>query len=335
MPPYDGPSVDVIVPLRNEAHTIPAFLAMLRAQTLPPRTVIVADGMSEDASRTLLRAAQERMPELRLRIIDNPERIVPAALNACLREVGSAVVARMDTHAEYDPEYLATVVQCLAERPDVAGVGGAMSTRGRGVWGQAIASTLRRPWGLGGARHRVGGASGPIPHVFSGCYRTEALRSIGGWDERFHANEDFEADTRLREAGHQLWLEPRARSTWFVRESPSKLAVQMWRYGYFKALTLRLHPDALQVRQLAPPALVVVLVAGSLVDRPRTVGVAGIYLSLTAVLGARASAQDGSSMIRGAVVPAIVHLSWGSGLLAGLFTFWRPARAGHRESRTR
>lgn len=320
--------VDVIVPLRNEAHRIPDFLAMLQAQTLRPRTVIVADGRSEDASRELLRAAQEQMPELR--VIDNPDRIVPAALNACLREVRSEVVARMDTHAEYDPDYLATVVRCLAEQPGIAGVGGAMDTRGRGVWGRAIASTLSRPWGLGGARHRVGGSAGPIPHVFSGCYRTEALRSIGGWDERFHANEDFEADTRLHEAGHQLWLDPRARSTWFVRESPTTLAVQMWRYGYYKALTLTLHPDSLKPRQLAPPALILVLCAGGLLDRPRTARVALAYGSLTAALGARAAARDGSSMIRGAVVPAIVHLSWGSGLLAGLFMFWRPTRAGHR-----
>ena len=290
------------------------------------------DQLDGVGAEELLRAAQETLPELR--IIDNPDRIVPAALNACLREVRSDVVARMDTHAEYDPDYLATVVQCLAERPEVTGVGGAMATRGRGEWGQAIASTLSRPWGLGGARHRVGGAAGPIPHVFSGCYRTEGLRSIGGWDERFHANEDFEADTRLREAGHELWLEPQARSTWFVRESPTKLAAQMWRYGYFKALTLQLHPDSLKPRQLAPPALVVLLVVGSLADRRRTLQAAGLYGALTATLGARAAAQDGSSMTKGAVVPAIVHLSWGSGLLAGLFTFWRPSRTGHRESRT-
>lgn len=329
----DQPAVDVIVPLRNEAHRIPQFLTMLQAQTLRPRTVIIADGMSEDTSGALLQAAQEVLPELM--IIDNPDRNVPAALNACLREVRSDVVARMDTHAEYDPDYLATVVRCLDERPEVTGVGGAMATRGRGQWGRAVASTLSRPWGLGGARHRVGGAAGPIAHVFSGCYRTAALRSIGGWDERFHANEDFEADTRLREAGHQLWLEPQARSTWFVRESPTALAVQMWRYGYYKALTLRLHPDSLQPRQLAPPALVVVLAAGSLVDRRRTLGLAAVYLSLTAALGARAAAQDGSSMTRGSVVPAIVHLSWGSGLIAGLLTFWRPSRAAHHESRTR
>src|SRR6476659_4325702 len=98
------PSVDVIVPLRNEVDKIPGFLDMLRAQTLRPARVIVADGMSTDGSRALLAAARLEMPELQ--VVDNTARIVPAALNVCLAQVRSPLVARMDTHAEYAPGYL-------------------------------------------------------------------------------------------------------------------------------------------------------------------------------------------------------------------------------------
>lgn len=317
-------SVDVIVPMRNEAKKLPAFVAMLRAQTLQPARIIVADGRSTDGSRELLESMAADLPGLM--VVDNPRRVVPAALNVCLGHVSSALVARMDTHAEYAPDYLETVVAALTQDPALGGVGGAMTTAGRGPWGSAIASTLSRPFGLGGARHRVGGAAGPIPHVFSGCYRTEVLREVGGWDERFHANEDFETDTRIVQSGRTLWLEPAATSTWFVRDTPAALALQMWRYGYYKGLTLNLHPRAVKARQTLPPLLVLTLALGAVVaPRPTALGAAA-YAAVAATLGGRAAAADGADPWRGALIPPVVHLCWGSGLLVGVVRFARSSR---------
>jgi GT2 family glycosyltransferase len=316
--------VSVVIPSRNEAHNVERVLAVLAAQTRRPDEVVVADGMSTDGSREMWLAADSA--ELPVRVVDNPERVVPTALNRLLRAAGGDVLARMDTHADYAPDYLEQVVGVLETRPDVVAVGGAMDTQGRGPWGEAIASTLRRPFGLGGARHRVGGAAGPIQHVFSGCYRRDAVERAGGWDERFHANEDFEADLRVAEQG-TVWLEPAATSVWYVRRTPRALALQMWRYGFFKGLTLHTHPDSLRPRQLVPPALVVGLAAALLV-RPRAGAVlTGSYLAAAGVLGARAAHEDGADPLRGAVVPPVVHLSWGAGLVVGWLRFL-PGRRG-------
>ncbi|MGH3620478.1 MAG: hypothetical protein ACRDQ5_01630, partial [Sciscionella sp.] len=167
-------------------------------------------------------------------------------------------------------------------------------------------------------------AAGPIDHVFTGCYRRSALIAAGGFDERLLANEDFELDTRLLERGGTLWLHPEARSTWHVRDSVPALAKQMFRYGYYKALTLRLHPRSLKLRQLLPPLLVLGLV-GAARYRPQWGGfmLAG-YLALAGGCGARVAAADDASPWRGAVIPPAVHLMWAGGLLAGLVRFARP-----------
>jgi glycosyltransferase involved in cell wall biosynthesis len=308
----------VIIPSRDEAHNVPRVLAMIAAQTRQPDEVVVADGMSTDGSRELW--AQARIDGRPVVLVDNPQRIVPTGLNAALAAATGDVVARMDTHADYAPDYLERVVGHLEAHPELAGVGGAMDTQGRGAWGKAIASTLVRSFGLGGARHRIGGAAGPIPHVFSGCYRRSALLAAGGWDPRFSANEDFEADQRIAGQGG-LWLLPEATSTWYVRSTPRALALQMWRYGYFKGLTLVVHPDSLKVRQLAPPAVVLGLLAATAVDRRLGAAAALVYLAAAGGLGARAAAADGASPLRGAAVPPVVHLSWGAGLLAGYVRF--------------
>ena len=308
------PRLSVIIPCRNERSKLPVVVEMLRAQTLQPDEVVVADGMSNDGSREYLLEVMKDFPALK--VVDNHRRIVPAALNTALLASSGGLIARMDTHALYAPTYLESVVRVLEERPEIAAVGGAMETAGRGPWGRAIAATLRRRFGLGGAGHRVGGQAGPIPHVFSGCYRREAIERAGAWDERFLANEDFEADQRVAAEG-LVWLEPEARSTWYVRESLLALSKQMWRYGYYKALTLRLHPSSIKLRQLAPPALVGGLAILAVVHRQAAVTAAGGYLVAAGALGARAAAVDGASAWRGGFVPPVVHGSWGAGILWG------------------
>lgn len=315
--------VSVIVPCRNELSVLPRTLAMLEGQTRQPDQVVFADGLSTDGSREWLHETSLTRPWMT--VVDNVQRIVPAALNTAFDASDGDFVARMDTHAEYSPNYLASVVAFLEAHPEAGGVAGAMETRGRGPWGRAIASTLSRRIGLGGAAHRVGAELTTVQHAFSPCYRREVITAIGRWDTRFLANEDFEADVRLNRAGWKLFLLPDTGSAWYVRETPAALAKQMWRYGYFKALTLVVHPNSLKARQLAPPLLVAV-VLGAAVTRHRPLRLAAaIYTGASVVAGAAAAARDGASPLRGSIVPAIIHMSWGAGLLAGLVSHGRSA----------
>lgn len=309
-------TVSVIVPCRNEIANLPRTVAMLERQTRQPDEVVFSDGMSTDGTREWLSSASATRPWVV--VVDNPGQRVPAALNVALAAARGEYIARMDTHAEYDDDYLEKIIGFLESHPAVGGAAGSMETRGVSPWGRAIAATLKRRFGLGGASHRVGAPMQRVPHAFSPSYRRTALVDVGGWDERLSANEDFEADVRLREAGWDLWLLPDAGSTWYVRETPAALVKQMWRYGYFKALTLRLHPGSLQVRQLAPPALVATL-ALCVITRSRVLGrIIAAYAVTASLLGARAARDDGADPIRGAVVPPLIHLPWGAGLLAGL-----------------
>lgn len=317
-------SVAVVVPCRNELATLPALLASIEGQTRRPERVVVADGVSTDGTREWLEAAARDRPWLQ--VVDNPARQISAALNRAVAAAHSEVVARMDAHATYAPDFLEAVVRVFDERPEVVAVGGAMTSVGQGSWGRSIATVLSRPVGMGGARHRVGGEGGPVDHAFSPAYRRDALLAAGGFDEAFLANEDFELDVRLRAEGGTVWLEPTARCTWRVREHPVALSRQMFRYGSFKARTLLVHPDSLRLRQLVPPALIVGLAALTIGSR-RLGGSAGlVYLLAAGSAGASAARADGTSRWRAAAAVPVIHLSWGAGLLAGL--------VAHRSART-
>ncbi|MDQ6839901.1 MAG: glycosyltransferase family 2 protein [Actinomycetota bacterium] len=309
-------SVAVIVPIRNERRRLPELLQAIEDQTLRPDEVVIVDGRSTDGSRSWLHAAMHSRPWLRL--IDNPTRVIPDALNRGVQATSADIVARMDAHAMYDCDYLEQLVDVLAIHSEVAGAGGAMRTTGSGPWGSAIASVLRRPWGLGGAPHRVGGVGGPVDHTFCTAYRRSAVLAVGGWDRHLLANEDVELDFRVAATEGPIWLVPQAGSTWRTRETPGALVRQMWRYGYYRARTAHLHPRTLKARHLVPVVVVTAIPALGLL-RPRWgAALAFSYVVGATGMGALGARRDHASGLRGGIVVPVVHVAWGAGMVVGL-----------------
>src|SRR5919205_671518 len=79
------PVVSVVIPCRNEKNQIETVLGSILAQEPPPGgfEVIVADGMSDDGTRDILKWLADEDP--RMRVVDNPGRIVSTGLNAAIR----------------------------------------------------------------------------------------------------------------------------------------------------------------------------------------------------------------------------------------------------------
>jgi succinoglycan biosynthesis protein ExoA len=98
------------------------------------------------------------------------------------------------------------------------------------------------------------------------------------------------------------------------RESPAEIGRQYWDYGRFKALMLAEAPSSLRLRQLAPVALLGTLVAAAAPGRSQTPARAalGMYGATLAVVSARSRVGW-----RTAAVLALMHLSWGTGLVVG------------------
>ena len=82
----DYPSVTIIMPIRNEAAFIERSLGAVLAQDYPDDLlqVLVVDGISEDGTRDIVTRLIEGRP--RSRLLDNPRRIVPTAMNIGLAE---------------------------------------------------------------------------------------------------------------------------------------------------------------------------------------------------------------------------------------------------------
>jgi hypothetical protein len=169
-----------------------------------------------------------------------------------------------------------------------------------------------------------------------GCFRKALWQDVGGFNERLRTNEDYEFNYRIRQSGHDVVLDPRIRSTYFARATLAELAAQYFRYGWWKAEMLKSHPRSLRWRQAVPAGFVAACAVLGLAS-PFVWAAAGSLVVLLAVyavalIGASVRISGGRRNWR--MLPAlpaafaIIHFSWGGGLLVNLLTAGRwPRRA--------
>jgi GT2 family glycosyltransferase len=275
--------------------------------------VIVADGGSTDETATLARSTGAT-------VVDNPKGNTPAGLNTALAAARGEIVVRFDAHGTMPPGYVAASVRALDEEAGAVGAGGWVQVQASGPWGRATGAALASRFGIGNARSwrrpRSGQPRVDVDTFPLGCWPVDRLRAIGGWDERFVRNQDFELNYRLRESGGRLVFDPAIWSFYRPRESLREIGRQYWDYGRFKALTVATSPRSLRPRQLAPVGLLATATAALLPIRAaRTtarVALAGYGLVLG---GATASSRGGW---RAMVVFPTIHGVWGAGLVVGL-----------------
>jgi glycosyltransferase involved in cell wall biosynthesis len=320
------PLVSIIIPCYNEQGRIRALLEAIRAQTFPPRSleVVLADGLSTDGTRQVITEFAQAQDNLSIHVVDNPRRIIPAALNCALREAQGEIILRLDAHCLPYPDY---VERCVADLQAGLGenVGGSWDIQpGAKTWMAAsIAAAAAHPLGAGDALYRHASRAAAVDTVPFGCFKRDLLAVVGFFDESLLTNEDYEFNVRIRKAGGRVWLDPAIRSVYFARASLSELIRQYARYGYWKARMLRRYPGTLRARQALPPLFVasLILAAALALFLPffRLVLAGEILVYALILLGAGALSawvQRRASLLVGfALAIAAMHVSWGTGFL--------------------
>src|SRR5262249_20914634 len=112
---------------RNEGRFIEATLRSLRMQKTPGfhLEILVVDGMSDDDTRQ--KVASLASKDKRIKLISNPARYTPAALNLGIRAAAGEYVCIMGAHASYDLDYISICLEELIEH-DAVGCSGKIVT---------------------------------------------------------------------------------------------------------------------------------------------------------------------------------------------------------------
>lgn len=326
MPP---PRVSIVIPCLNEARRLAALLDRLAGQDQHGSEILVVDGGSEDGSQEVVLRWAAAHRDVRLRLLQNPGRHIPHALNLGIASAQGDVILRMDGHALPARDYVRQCLGVLAESgASVVGGGWTVRPGASTPAARAVALAVSSPLGAGDARYRLVGDTQPgeVETVPFGCFRRETWTRAEGYNENLLTNEDYEFNLRVRAQGGRVYFDPRIRSEYFAQPTLAGLAAQYWRYGWWKAQTLKRHPRSLRLRQALPLAwslgglALLPLALFGWIFAALTLAAWGVYLAVVALTARNLAERAGERGLWPSLVAAfvLIHFAWGWGAWSGL-----------------
>jgi glycosyltransferase involved in cell wall biosynthesis len=312
--------VSVILPVRNEEKYISCCLDSIINQNYSKEgfEVLVVDGMSDDKTRDIIE--KYAMSYAFIRLLDNPRKITPCALNIGIKNARGGIIIRADAHSEYARDY----IQKCCEFLNCAGadnVGGVVEHRGDGFIGQAIAYAQSCRFGLGGAKFRTAQKAQYVDTIFPGSWRKSIFDIYGLFDERLARNQDIEYNARMRKNGGKIFLTPEIKSYYYCRSSLNDLWVQNFRNGFWNIKTIRIAPGSLSLRHFVPLVFVTSLLTSWIIPS-LWLAIMISYLSCNFFFSLKIAAANGFKYFF--IMPAVfitIHLSYGFGSIAGVIGF--------------
>ncbi|HYE66072.1 MAG TPA: glycosyltransferase family 2 protein [Pyrinomonadaceae bacterium] len=326
--PGEHASVSVVIPCFNEERFIGRVLENLACQYDHERyEIIVVDGMSTDDTRKVIQEFMGRHRSLRVRVVDNPARNIPTALNLGIRHARGEIIVRMDAHSIPSANYVRRCVELLSGNVSVVGMPCHTQPGDDSAVARAISLAVTHPFGVGDAKYRLANSSAQfVDTVPFGAFRKNLWEELGGFNEQLLTNEDYDFNYRVRSSGGLILMDASAHSDYFARSRMRDLAAQYFRYGRWKAQMVKLHPRSIRWRQLVAPAFIasIVLFVALSFWHPLALWalllILGAYASLAILFALQLSRRSFDFRLV-ALIPLaflIIHGAWGSSFLLGL-----------------
>ena len=317
--------ISIVCPIYNEEKYIARCIDSILAQDYPKddMEVILVDGMSTDGTRKIVADYATQYPFIRL--VDNPQRIVPPAMNIGIRAAKGDIIIRLDAHAIFPANYFSELVKNLRELK-AENVGGVCRTLPVNDNPEcvAIANVLSSNFGMGNSHFRVGATEVmEVDTVPFGCFHRDLFDRIGYFDEELIRNQDDEFNGRVIKNGGKIYLLPQLVIDYYARDKLSKVYKMFYQYGLFKPLVNKKLGSPATVRQFFPLLFVVGLLIGpfmGFVSKWLLMAYAAVIL-LYFCLATYFSLKDSKSLkliLLQDWTYFVVHFAYGWGYLRGL-----------------
>lgn len=321
--------VSLVCPIYNEEKYIGRFIDSILKQDFPQNQmeVLFVDGISNDNTRNIIKEAITDHSFIRL--IDNPNRTSPYALNLGIQAAHGDYIIRMDAHAEYPTDYISSLLRYKEELPNAENVGGICITlpTNNSTKAYAISKVLSSPFGMGNSYFRTGTDSiRKVDTVPFGCFSKELFSRIGYFDTSLIRNQDDEFNGRIINNGGTIYLIPTIRIKYYARDTIAKTRKMFYQYGLYKPLVNKKLGAPATIRQFFPLLFLIGLITGGVLSyfsefiRVIYFTVLFLYIFTGAVLGCMSALRCNRPLLI-LYMPWVflnVHLSYGWGYLMGI-----------------
>lgn len=323
--------ISIICPTYNEEKYISSCLDSIIKQDFEKDKieVFIVDGMSNDRTREIVN--NYKISYSFIKLLENPYKVVPHALNIGIKASKGDVIIRLDGHCEYPSNYISSLVRYLhkLKADNVGGVWNTLPAKNT-VLCKAIAIGVSHPFGIGDSKHKVGAKeiieTDTVPF---GCFRKDVFDRFGLFDEDLIRNQDDEFNGRIIKNGGKIYLIPELVIDYFARDKVSKMARMFYQYGLFKPLVNKKLGSPATVRQFFPLLFLVGLMVGFVLSFIAKLfliiytSVLAIYFVLSLYFSSiEAKKQKNFKLLF--LLPYIffaIHLSYGWGYMVGIYRF--------------
>lgn len=324
--------VTVIIPVFNEEKRIGEAIQSIVDQDFTGSIeMVIVDGNSTDNTVELIKQISLSLPSNRsIKLLTNPQRIIPVALNIACQNASHDIIVRLDGHTQAPSNYVSESLKALQEIDFKGATGGRCdiqasdSTR----MSEAISIGVSHPLGVGNALYRTLKSELEtlidVDTVPFGAFTKELWESLGGYDEALLYDEDYDFNYRVRSKGYRMVMNSKIVLKYFARKDLAALWTQYYRYGYWANKFCLKHQIIPTFRRVIPAAFVLVVILLALVN----IKVLGVFMTIyfgtiLVITGYEGIVKKKSFPLAIYLFPVFptLHFSYGLGSIMSLLTW--------------
>jgi len=331
--------ISIIIPILNEENYIASCLDSVLLSDYPSESmeILLIDGMSNDSTRNIIVAYQKKYDFITL--INNPEKIVPVAMNIGITNAKGDYICRLDAHAKYPKNYISKLLE-WSIKLDADNVGAVCETgrKSNTNVAKAIQFVMSDKFGVGNSLFRLG-VTEPIEvdTVPFGFYKKEVFSDMGMYDERLIRVQDLEFNKRLKKNNGKIFLVPDVKCTYYPREDLGTFFKNRFQTGRWVILAAYFTKSIknISIRHLVPLLFDLTIILGFILGFISEIywyALIALIIFYGTLLFLRAYRQKRSLLLSFHICIAyfILHFSYGLGSIKGILEIFLK-RIGKKE----
>jgi glycosyltransferase involved in cell wall biosynthesis len=306
--------ISVICPVYNEKEHIEKLLRFFITSGPKEKELLVIDGGSDDGTGKIVKEWLLKYDNIRF--LDNPDNIVPFALNIGVKNSRGDIIVRIDAHTVYSSDYFEKILETF-NKTNADIVGGPTRIYAETAMQEAIGFVMSHPFGIGGSKVHDDKYEGYVDHVTFGAWKKELFNNIGLFDERLKRNQDDEFHYRAKSMGKKIYLNPEIKLWYCPRKKISAFFKQYFQYGLYKPLVLKKVKSEFKLRHIIPSLFVIYILSipVSLLTSYWLIPLF-LYLVIISFISFRVKIKFPFMLL---ILFPVIHISYGSGFILGLF----------------
>ena len=320
--------VSIVIPCYNEEKYIAKCLdSVIKSDFNKDKLeVLIVDGNSTDNTRTIIE--HEYLNKYTwIKLLNNPDRIVPKAMNLGIKNALGDFIVRIDAHSSFPHDYFSKLVD-WSKKLNADNVGGVCRTDvlHSNPKSNSIKKVLSNKFGVGNSDFRIGTDKiKEVDTVPFGCYKKHIFERYGFYNEKLIRNQDIELNKRILKNGGKIFLVPDVECVYYAREKFIPLIKNNFKNGEWNILTVYYTSDlnSISLRHFIPLVFVLSLfipLLGSVLFAPfayLALFVLGFYILVVSSISITINTKE-TRFIYLILSFLTLHLSYGIGSLVGI-----------------